>query len=176
MLWIWGAAALAALAILRAARYRWLVAAGFFGMVAGLLPYSFLTYMNRVPSRHTYLASAGLALVAAAGWLAFRERVTAMPRTVPAAALALVALHNCGYLWIKKMPQYARRAEVTERFLEFAAQKTGPIAIRCSPYGSQVMQYAAALVLNRDPETVIDARHEPPDEPDAIHYCDASTP
>lgn len=176
MLWIWGAAALAALGVLRAARYRWLVAAGFFGMVAGLLPYSFLTYMNRVPSRHTYFASAGLALIAAAGWLAFRERVAAMPRAVPAAALALVALHNCGYLWIKKMPQYERRAEVTERFLEFAAQKTGPIAIRCSPYGSQVMQYAAALVLNRDPETVIDARHEPPDEPDAIHYCDASTP
>ena len=31
------------------------------------MPYSFLTYMPRLPSRHTYLASVGLAFIVAAG-------------------------------------------------------------------------------------------------------------
>ena len=43
-----------------------------------LLPYSFLTYMPVVPSRHTYLAGVGLALIVAAGFIALREQ-TGLP-------------------------------------------------------------------------------------------------
>ena len=35
-------------------------------MGLALVPYSFLTYSTQIPSRQTYLASAGLALLA--GW------------------------------------------------------------------------------------------------------------
>jgi hypothetical protein len=59
LLSIWGAAALGLLWWLRTERAA--IAACLFWMAVMLLPYSFLTYMDRVPSRHTYLASAGLA-------------------------------------------------------------------------------------------------------------------
>ena len=59
ILWFWGAAAIAVLAVLRSATIRRDVAAALCWTVIALMPYGFLTYMNRVPSRHTYLASVG---------------------------------------------------------------------------------------------------------------------
>lgn len=61
-LWFWGTVALGVVRfsarskLLMAIRpLRW--------MVVSLLPYSFLTYMPRIPSRHQYLAPAGFALI-----------------------------------------------------------------------------------------------------------------
>ena len=81
LLWPWGLAVLLTMAILRGAGQVRLLTVGAVWIGVGLLPYSFLTYMPRVPSRHTYLASAGLALIAAAGFWAIWERVRSRRRS-----------------------------------------------------------------------------------------------
>ena len=50
-----------------------------------LLPFCFLTYMPRIPSRHTYLPSAGLSLVVAAAFLALEQRTWLRRRWLPGA-------------------------------------------------------------------------------------------
>ena len=83
LIWFWGLAAFLVLAVLRPARWLRTVTFAAVWVVITFLPYAFLTYMPRVPSRHTYFASAGLALVVAAGILACR--VPRIVRRVPAA-------------------------------------------------------------------------------------------
>jgi hypothetical protein len=65
-------------------------------MTLGLLHYSFLTYMTRVPSRHTYLAAAGLALLV--GWAAATVREY-VPKPCLAALFAamLILLGNAQF-------------------------------------------------------------------------------
>ena len=86
-------------------------------MVVSLLPYSFLTYMPVVPSRHTYLAGVGLSLIVAAGFVALREQPGSR-RSVVAGVALLILLHNFSYLWIRKQRQYIERAEPTELLVE----------------------------------------------------------
>lgn len=174
MLWIWGALALITLLVLRPQAWQRFAGISFFWMAVTLAPYSFLAYMNRVPSRHTYLASAGLALLVGAGMAVAAERLKPLRwRTV---LVALLLIHNCGYLWIKKLPQYARRAEPTERFLSFAKKSEQPIAIQCAPYSLEVYIQAAQLVLNRPAEFVRDASRRYDPSSGALAYCDPSQP
>jgi hypothetical protein len=142
MLWIWGVAALAAGCAWGGKAFWRICAVAAVWTPVALLPYSFLTYMPRVPSRHTYLASVGLALLAGAAWQTTRERFGASRRWVPAVAAAVVLVHNCGYLWIKKTPQYEERARATEKLIEFAAHRSGPIYVECFPYGADVVYHS----------------------------------
>jgi hypothetical protein len=167
MLWIWGLAALAAL-------WRWggredWRRAGFAvaWMAAALAPYSFLTYMNRVPSRHTYLAAAGLALLVGTAWRTLPGRRWA------AAAAAAMLLHNTGYLWVRKLPQYERRAEATVRFLEFAKQSGGRVHVECAPYEPRVLADAAHVALGWPLEAVTGGGPAPEG---AARYCDQDHP
>jgi hypothetical protein len=173
MLWFWGAAAVAVLALVKAwQRQRRLLELVIAWTVCTLLPYGFLTYMTRVPSRHTYLASMGLALLAGAAFAAFQE--VNRTRWFAPALLALFAVHNCGYLWVKKLPQYERRAAVTERFLEFARQTEGPVYLQCGAYGQDVYRYAAHLRLGRPLDFVrpVNSAGAPP----SSVYCDPVHP
>jgi hypothetical protein len=86
MLWIWGVIGLVALVALRRGESKFLAIALIWAVVT-LLPYSFLTYMPRVPSRHTYLASVSLAWLVAAGFLAVRSRWRSQPWVAAACAL-----------------------------------------------------------------------------------------
>lgn len=168
MLWIWGLAALVYLWARRDGGAGRLAGFGLVWMAVALLPYSFLMYQNRVPSRHTYLAAAGLALVAGAAWRALS------PGRGTAAVLVVVLLaHNGGYLWLRKLPQYERRAATTSRFLEFAAQREGPVRVRCTPYDPAVLADAAAVALGWPREAVVNAagNHSEGDE-----YCDLDHP
>jgi hypothetical protein len=173
MLWIWG---LIALVLLwrSGSRDAWKVAgAAALWMVITLGPYTFLSYMNRVPSRHTYLASAGLAMfIAAAGKLIAAERNKSF---IFVLLCALVPVHNIGYLWVKKVSQYERRAMPTTRFLDFARANEGPIVIRCAPYSVYVMRAAAGIVLGRPASSVVDPRQNPPPA-GAVDYCDPEHP
>jgi len=78
-------------------------------MILGLLPYSFLTYMLQVPSRHTYVASAGLALLA--GTAAYRLSLENRPKLLGTLVIAALIV-NIEIVWVKKMSQFleARRA------------------------------------------------------------------
>src|SRR5215510_827534 len=72
-LWVWGWVALVVLMVLRIRKYSLLVGAVLW-IFASLVPYSFLTYMPTVPSRHHYLAAVGCSLVIAMAVLTLWER------------------------------------------------------------------------------------------------------
>src|SRR5688500_1636764 len=115
-----------------------------------LLPYSFLTYMPRVPSRHTYLASVALAWLVAAAFLAVRARWRNRPEVAVAVALVIV-LQNYGYLWTRKQRQFAERAAPTRDLVEFSKRNPGPIYVKCFPYGSEVAELALLIGGNDSP-------------------------
>jgi hypothetical protein len=131
MLWPWGFAALLALALLR--RLNGSIAAAFYWIAATLGPYAFLTYMPFAPSRHTYIASIGLAFVLASAWIGLSRRL-ARP-ALAGLALAFVTA-EWGYLWTRKHQQYLDRAEPTEVLLRKAWGVEGEIVIRCFPFGT----------------------------------------
>ncbi len=144
LLWIWGFLALGALALWR--RQAWRIAAlALAWMTVTLLPYSFLTYQPHVPSRHSYLASAGLAIVVAAGLLAFRERFPG--RSAVAAVAIVMAAHDCAYLWTRKHAQFVERAAPTERLIDFARHRIGPIYAECFPYSAEIAESAIAVMV-----------------------------
>ena len=166
MLWIWGFVALAVLAVRRDIHLWRTAALAAFWSVCTLAPYSFLTYMDRVPSRHTYLAALGISLLAGLAWRALPRRAW------PAAALAAtLLLHNTGYLWMRKLPQFERRAEATNRFIQFASQTDGPIVIECAPYGPAALADTAHVALGLPLENVLAAPVA-----EAARYCDPQHP
>lgn len=169
LLWIWGVISLAALAAWRA-RERWpVVALGLVWVALTLLPYSFVLYMTRVPSRHTYLPSVGLALLVAAGFLAFRERVAAPSRWAAAALAAAILAHNVGYLWIKKRNQFLDRAAPSEALIKMARQADRPIYMHCFRYAYPIAELAVEMAAGK-PATILRWRRPPDSEPAAV-YC-----
>ncbi len=99
--------------------------------LAALMPYAFLTYMPRIPSRHHYLASAGMAVLAGLAAALLLARVK-RPKALVAALAAAFLLHNALYLWLYKRPQFVERAEVTEGLVRMVAEKPGErVLLRC---------------------------------------------
>jgi len=139
LFWFWG------LAALLLARRRALT--GIAWAAIGLLPYIFLTYSTRIPSRQYYLASAGLALVVGAAMAGLAELRTR--RSVIAAVCAVVLAENVGYLWIKKRRQFLERAEPTQELIAFAKKAAGPVVIRCFPRVPLIAKEAAHLGAGR---------------------------
>jgi hypothetical protein len=130
-------------------------------MITALLPYSFLTYQTRVPSRHTYLAAAGLALLLG---LALHHLAQSRPPQQAWLAPTLFALLLAGNLlnlWIRKLPQFERRAASTVHFLRFARLHPGPIALGPAPFPLTAYQHAVSIVFGRPPESV-QRRFAPP--------------
>ncbi|MDX2153327.1 MAG: hypothetical protein SFV54_21465 [Bryobacteraceae bacterium] len=162
LFWIWGLAALAALAATGFWRkHPTLLAQAFLWIGSALVPYCFLTYMDRVPSRHTYLASAGLAVVVGLGYTALESH----RRLALAAALAVV-LHNAGYVWVKKQPQFARRAEPTEQVIAFAQQHRAPFTLECFPYSDWIAIRAVEVGAGLPPSLV-----RPKGSPAPARFC-----
>jgi hypothetical protein len=162
LLWVWGLLALAALLVLRATQYRRVAVTAAVWTGLALVPYSFITYMHRVPSRHTYLASAGLALLVGAGFVALRDRVGL--RWALAAASLVIAV-NVGILWTKKRQQFLERAAPTERLIALARKVNGPIYMRCFPdpgmiADSAVRMCAPSATLIWDPARATEAKAE----------------
>jgi len=154
ILWIWGVAAIAAILLARerALARSALAAAVWIGI--GLTPYSFLTYSTRIPSRQTYLASAGLAMLVglAAAWWQARAGTR---RTAVVAVAAIVLLHNVVYIWTKKRRQFAERAAPTEQLIAFAKRTPGPIWIECFPRNHYIAEEAVHLGAGRETSGVI---------------------
>lgn len=145
MFWIWGFLGIAAIAFWRRRAWRSLVPAALWMGVA-LLPFSFLLYMTVVPSRHTYLASAGIGFFVAAGLLVTRARFRAHRWVLPVLFMAMAA-HHTGYIWVKKRPQFLERAAATEDLLKIARGTVGPIYITCFPYAHEVAEKAIEIKL-----------------------------
>lgn len=139
MMWIWGLAAIGILLWLRLAKR--IVPIGLGWMAIALLPYCFLTYMPFVPSRHTYLASAGLAFLAGAAIVALRDRFRGREPLVVLPLLIVFSIEVL-YLWAYKHPQYVRRVLPTEQVFALADDHEGEVIIECAPYGSSVFEAA----------------------------------
>jgi len=115
-------------------------------IAVALLPYVFLTYSTAIPSRQTYLATAGLAILFG---LAMQ---TLARREVMAVAAAVMVIHNVGILWTKKRAQFLERAAPTERLIQMARTTEGPIWVQCFPRTDWIAKEAVHLATGR-PET-----------------------
>jgi hypothetical protein len=142
-LWVWGWVAVTVLLVFRT-RQRAMVVVALLWMFASLFPYSFLTYMRTVPSRHHYLAAVGCSLIIAMAIQTLHER-TNRSRIV-LWCLLVIGLHHAAYLWTAKYRQFERRAEPIEAFLHFLRNEPRrPILIHCSDYLFSEAQRAAFL-------------------------------
>jgi hypothetical protein len=159
MFWVWGLLATVALAAWRRPLWRGLRMPAVW-MAVALLPYSFLLYMPVVPSRHTYLASAGLGFVVAAGFAAVRHRFRMHRWVAPALAVLCVA-HHTGYIWIKKRAQFLERAASTEQLVQLAGETEGLIYVTCFPYGHEVAEQALLIRLKQSPSRLVFTKTPP---------------
>lgn len=150
LFWFIGFAAIAAILSWKQFHRRWrMIAPALAWTAITLLPYCFLTYMPRIPSRHTYLASAGLSLIVAAGFLGLQERCWLRRTWLPPAIAAILILGNCTYLWTRKYAQYAARAEPTERVIRSARDAQGPVHVQCFPYHFSNAQLAVEIAAGK---------------------------
>jgi hypothetical protein len=164
--------------IWRAHEWRRLIALSAAWAGISLLPYAFLTYMTRAPSRQTYLASVGAAWVVAAGVIAFWDRVSISHRRWVYALVALIIVHNCVYLWTKKRQQFLIRGASTEVLIHQARNVTGPIYIPCPSStgwgGCQCFPYApivAAAALKLETSKPVSELIWSKPQPGAVEFC-----
>jgi hypothetical protein len=150
VLWIWGwlAAIVIVLSRERGLQRSGLAALAWIGI--GLAPYSFLTYSTQIPSRQTYLASAGLAFLFGLALAHAAQKWPPRPRLVTA-VVTLMLLHNVAYLWTKKRAQFLERAAPTEQLIALARRTPGEIWVRCFPQPRLVAEEAVHLAAGRSP-------------------------
>lgn len=153
LLFVWGILALAVLAWIGKPEDRRKVWIACIWMVLGIVPYGFLVYMPFIPSRHTYLASAGLSLLVGVAAVRLLENGRRILLLILCAA-ALVS--NVEILWVKKMSQFRERAEPEELLKQIAHQASGPIYVECTPLYS----FIAEAVLSIEGKQAVFSRGE----------------
>ena len=155
-MWIWvalnslwrllfpqGLLALGLLAWVRRRRDWIRIAFAFAWILLGIAPHSFLTYMPQLASRHTYLASGGLALLVGAAMVRLSKHIS----TVAFGAVCVTAvLLNVEIIWVKKMSQFRERGEPTELLKTAARAAAGPITVECTPVPDLVVESALESV------------------------------
>ncbi len=148
LLWIWGWLSGIAIAFARDLKLVRNASIALAWLGIALIPYSFLTYSARIPSRQLYLASAGLSLMVglALDWLWSNRSVR---RGWIALILVALLAHNLGILWFKKYGQFEERAQPTEQLIAFARRNPGPIWVQCFPRIPLVAQGAVYMALDR---------------------------
>ncbi len=148
LLWIWGLAAIVALCVWKTRGWSHVLWISATWAAITFLPYCFLTYMPFVPSRHTYLASVGLALLVAVAVLEFHARTAPKHGYSPVAILAVVMiLHQCSYLWTHKQAQFELRALPTEQLVKVSERTKAPVHVKCFPYDRSVAELAVRIRL-----------------------------
>jgi len=150
LLWVWGVAGLALLFLWRKELLRhWrAVSFGLLWMAPALAPYSFLTYMNTVPSRHAYLANLGVALVVGVAGYAAWQRWRKQHFWAVGILAAALLLHNAGYIWLVKKPAFLARARVTEQLIDRARHSPLnplPISTREFPFSADLARDAIRI-------------------------------
>ncbi len=146
LLFVWGLVAGAVLLWVGKRSDRRLAAAASVWIVISLLPYCFLTYMLQVPSRHTYLASAGLAwLFGAAATRLYEQKKQTVLVVLCVSALAV----NLEILWVKKSAQFEERAKPTELLKQAAAASDGSVTVNCFPLADFVAEAVLESVKTR---------------------------
>jgi len=155
---VWGAAALALIWFHRRALEMKLVYAALLWIPIALGPYAFVAYQPRVPSRHTYLASLGVALLLAVAMQPLMHR-----RRLFATLLLAYLSFNTGYLWFFKHHQFVERANVTEYMVRDAAEiwkarPNQPIQVSCFPLSPEIATIALSQRLSI-PESLVKVQY-----------------
>jgi hypothetical protein len=153
LFWFWGLLAVIALLLWRTSRPLLRLALIWIGI--SLLPYMFVAYVHRIPSRQIYLASAGLSLIVGAAIAVLWERYAPPRRWIPATLLLFILLHNLFFLWTRKRQQFLERARPTEQLIAAARRTNGPIYVRCFPRPPIIGDAAVKLALNKPLGTLI---------------------
>ncbi|MCI0660014.1 MAG: hypothetical protein L0220_02965 [Acidobacteria bacterium] len=167
MLWFWGFAAIISLVVWRKTRQPFLLSLIWIGI--SFIPYMFVDYMHRIPSRQTYLASAGLAWLMGTAILNLKERYG--KKWVVNAVLVLMIIHNVTYLWTKKRQQFLVRAQPTEQLLSVAKNINGRILVKCFPLHRIHGESALELILKKPASTLIWPEDEANGEPPVASFC-----
>jgi len=148
-LWVWGWISLGALRLL-GVRNRSLLFAACSWILMALLPYSFLTYMTTVPSRHHYLAGVGYSLIVALALSALLERTRSAKLVVT--CIVVIGVHHSSYLWTSKYRQFDKRSEPIEAFIHYVQDEPQrPIHVGCADYFFEEARRAAYLRLGETP-------------------------
>ena len=153
LLFPWGWVSI--IALLAWQQSRRLISFALVWMSLSLVPYMFVNYVHRIPSRQTYLASVGLALIVGAATLGLSEHFRRPRRWIVVAVLALVVGHNVGHIWLKKQHQFLERARPTEELVEFARNVNEQIYVRCFPRPQIIGDSAVELRLGKPFGTLI---------------------
>ncbi len=176
LVWVWGLLSVIAVVFW----FRWLpapwhrcLALAAVWIPVSLLPYSFLTYMPRVPSRHTYLAGVGVALVIAIGLLALAARLS-RPRWAVWAVLTVITIHQCVYVWFWKDQQFADRAAPTERLIQTVQAGETSVGVRCFPYDRSVAELAVRMRFGESMNVVFLAADAPEKAFPVLNLCAAA--
>lgn len=173
LLWPWGWFAVAVIFLQR--RDRDVKKAALFALIwigIGLAPYSFLTfpYSTQIPSRQTYLASAGLAFLFGLA-LSFLSRNAPHPRILVTALVALMLINNVGWIWTRKRGQFIQRAEPTEQLIRLARKTNGPIWVRCFPRQDLIANEAVRLAAGRPGSTLVWSESEAAQRGATVVFC-----
>jgi hypothetical protein len=170
LLGVCGGLALAAVLWLRekSARRAAYFALAWAGMA--LAPYSFLTYSLQIPSRQTYLASAGVAMLVGLALYRFLNRGARSTAVVWAVA-AIVLLANADYIWTRKRAQFVARAAPTEALIGVARRTHGPIWVRCFPRVPYIAEEAVELGAGMSPSSLEWSEAEAAKRPPAAVFC-----
>jgi hypothetical protein len=139
----------------------------------GFIPYMFVDYMHTIPSRQTYLASAGLGWLMGAAIVVMKERYTKNYKWAAPIILLMILSHNVAYMWTKKRQQFLERAQPTERLLSLARSVDGPIFVKCFPPHLARLHAEAALklILNKPADALIWSEEEAGKRPPAATFC-----
>jgi len=170
LLWVWGWLALAGIAWWRESDLWKQAGAALAWMGIGLAPYSFLTYSTQIPSRQTYVASAGLAVLFGLAMARLTLQPGAARKLAAAAAVAMV-VSNVGYLWMKKRAQFLERAEPTEQLIRLARGTPGPIWVQCFPRNRYIAEEAVRVAAGRSPAILIWSQTEAAERKATATFC-----
>ena len=151
----WGFAALVVICLYRKSIPLPLPLTALLWILISLGPYAFVTYQPRVPSRHVYLASAGVALL-----LALALKSIAHRRMLSNALIAAFILFNTSYIWLYKHDQFVERAKVTESLVESAAhliadQPNPRLQVSCFPLAPEIAVIAISHHLGLSESNVV---------------------
>lgn len=163
MLFVWGLLALLFLIVIRARETLGPVGISIGWMLIALIPYSFLTD-NRVPSRQTYLASVGLALLVGLALAKMQDRFSVR---WAAAAACIIVMVNVGLLWTKKRREYLERAQPTDLLIQAVPEAKSPIHVSCFPYAPVI---AGAAVEYAGGQVVLDRSSQPIEKPHCLSF------
>lgn len=116
-------------------------------LILAIMPYSFLTYLNHIPSRNTYLPSIGLAGLIGIVFASLHGRMrTEGTRMLVVVSLVALVTANVTYIWLKKEPQYRERAAPTRELIEtLNAQKFSLLPIQVCQFPLDPWTFSEAV-------------------------------